>query len=248
MGRVGSIELMRRKWKDWRLDVQGTFPNELKQRGVDDPDVLPNYYYRDDALLIYDAIHSYVSNIVNAHYDNPEKLKGDYELQAWGEELTTPQPLGFGIQGMPGNGQFSTTDELIQVITCVIFSSSVTHAAVNFNQYDQYANPLKYPIYLRGNPPKNKKPLTEKDVIKYLPDKTTQLKILVMAKTLSEFGTEKLGHFSKLYQSDSISQSAIKGFQEDLKKIGQTIDERNKNRIVSYHYLHPSVVPNAISI
>ncbi|XP_077984766.1 polyunsaturated fatty acid 5-lipoxygenase-like [Glandiceps talaboti] len=69
MGRVGSIELKRRMWKDWRLDVQGTFPNELKQRGVDDPDVLPNYYYRDDALLIYDAIRSYVSNIVNAHYE-----------------------------------------------------------------------------------------------------------------------------------------------------------------------------------
>ncbi|XP_077979796.1 polyunsaturated fatty acid 5-lipoxygenase-like [Glandiceps talaboti] len=244
----GAIEIMRRKWKDWRLDVQGTLPNELKQRGVDDPDVLPNYYYRDDALLTYNAIQSYVSKIVNAHYDDPKKLSDDFELQAWGEELATPQPQGFGIQGMPGNGKFSTTDDVIQVITCVIFTSSVTHGAVNFNQYDQYANPLKYTIYLRGNPPKDKTPLTEKDVLTYLPDKSTQLKIMVMAKSLSMFGTEQLGYFDNMYQSDNISQSAIKELREDLKKIEKTIEERNRYRIVSYGYLHPSVLPNAISI
>ncbi|XP_077983699.1 polyunsaturated fatty acid 5-lipoxygenase-like [Glandiceps talaboti] len=248
IGRDGALELMRRKWKNWRLDVQGTLPNELKHRGVDDPNVLPNYYYRDDALLTYNAINAYVSKIVNAHYDDSEKLNGDFELQSWGEELAAPQPQGFGIQGMPGNGHFSTTDDVIQVITCVIFTSSVTHGAVNFNQYDQYADPLKSPMYLRGIPPKNKTPLTEKDVLAYLPDKSTQLKIMVMAQSLSLFGTEKLGYFDKLYQSDSISQSAIKEFQEDLKKVGETIDERNKKRIVSYQYLHPSVLPNAISI
>ncbi|XP_077984768.1 polyunsaturated fatty acid 5-lipoxygenase-like [Glandiceps talaboti] len=248
VGRVGALELMRRKWKDWRLDVQGTFPNELKQLGVNDPNVLPNYYYRDDALLIYDAIHSYVSKIVNAHYDNPEKLKGDYELQAWGEELAAPQPLGFGIQGMPEGGNFTCNDDVIQVITCVIFTCSVSHAAVNNNQYDQYASPLKYPLYLRGRPPRNKQPLTEKDVLKHLPEKSTQLKIMVKGKILSEIGTEKLGYFDKMYQSDSISQSAIKEFREDLDKIGLTIDEENKKRIVSYNYLHPSVLPNSIAI
>ncbi|XP_077983700.1 polyunsaturated fatty acid 5-lipoxygenase-like [Glandiceps talaboti] len=193
MRRDGAVELMRRKWKNWRLDVQGTLPNELKHRGVDDPDVLPNYYYRDDALLTYNAIKAYVSKIVNAHYDKPEKVSGDFELQAWGEELAAPQPQGFGIQGMPGNGKFSTTDDVIQVITCVIFTSSVTHASVNFNQYDQYADPLKYTIYLRRHPPKDKKPLTEKDVLTYLPDKSTQLKVMGDGQNTQYFWNREIG-------------------------------------------------------
>ena len=35
---------------------------------VDDPAVLPSYYYREDALLLYDAIKSYVTKYVSLYY------------------------------------------------------------------------------------------------------------------------------------------------------------------------------------
>ena len=67
-GGVGIKEVMRRTWKTWRLDVQGNLPNDLKDRGVDDPEALPRFYYRDDGLLHWNAIKKYVSTVVEGRY------------------------------------------------------------------------------------------------------------------------------------------------------------------------------------
>ena len=39
--------------------------HSLKARGVDDPYLLPGYYYRDDGLKLWQAMEDYVSNIIN---------------------------------------------------------------------------------------------------------------------------------------------------------------------------------------
>ena len=60
------------------------------------------------------------------------------------------------IKGVPGNGNLRRTDELVLVLTSVIFTCSVQHAAVNFPQYHEYGYPLNYPAYLHGMPPADK--------------------------------------------------------------------------------------------
>ena len=47
-------------------------------------------------------------------------------------------------------------EELIDVLTSTIFVSSVTHASVNFTQYDEYGFPPNAPLWLNGAPPTNK--------------------------------------------------------------------------------------------
>ena len=62
----------------------------------------------------------------------------------------------FEQQGVPGDGKFEKRDDLIQVLTSLIFLSSVGHASANFNQYDEYGFPPNYPAILRGDIPRKK--------------------------------------------------------------------------------------------
>ena len=59
----------------------------------------------------------------------------------------------FVSQGMPHEGKFKRVGDLVLVCTSLIFTCSVQHAAVNASQYDEYAFPPNYPIYLAGQPP-----------------------------------------------------------------------------------------------
>lgn len=60
------------------------------------------------------------------------------------------------MQGVPGNGKFNTTDQLVITLTAIIYTCSAGHAAANFPQYDEYGDPFNYPYYLSGFPPKDK--------------------------------------------------------------------------------------------
>ncbi|XP_070566146.1 polyunsaturated fatty acid 5-lipoxygenase-like [Ptychodera flava] len=248
VGRTGMFGIMARMFTKWRLDVQGTLPADLSQRGVSDPEALPNYHYRDDALLLYEATKKYVTAVVTSHYDNSDKITTDGELQAWAKELTTPIPEGFGFQGVPGNGSFTTVDEIIQTMTSIIFISSVGHAASNFSQYDEYGFPPNYPGMLRGDPPTSKEPVSEKAILDQLPNKEQTLDVMLVTMILSDRGTNALTDFEVKYQYDPIGENAVKDFKKELKTIEGIITSRNKTRATPYPYLDPREVPNAISI
>ena len=55
-------------WKTWRINIEGTFPKALEERGLMDKDVLPVFPYRDDGLLVYEVIKTYASKIVKHYY------------------------------------------------------------------------------------------------------------------------------------------------------------------------------------
>ena len=56
------------RWQEWKLDVDGTLPKDLESRGVLDESVLPNYPYRDDGILLYNALKEYVTNVLKIYY------------------------------------------------------------------------------------------------------------------------------------------------------------------------------------
>jgi len=246
-GASGLFEIVAECWKQWRMDVDGWLPNDLKERGVDDTEALPNYPYRDDALLLHKAILDYARDVIETHYDSPEKLLEDFEIQNWGKMLSDPVD-GLGILGIPNDGHFADKEDLIRVVTSIIFISSVGHAASNFAQYDEYAFPPNYPAFLRGGPPTSKEPLTERDILNKIPVKDMTLSIMVVTKLLSDRGTNALGDFEVQYQFDPVGLKAVAKFREALKKLSVVVEERNKSREFPYPYLDPREVPNAISI
>lgn len=249
IGTKGMFELIRRGINVWRMDVHGTLPEDLKARGMDDPNVLPSYHFREDAIPLYRAIHNYVQKYVDLYYDKPEKITGDWEIQNWVMEIVKPREQGgCGLLGVPGNGKVENKEQLTTILTSIIFTCSVSHAATNFPQYDEYAFPPNYPAHMKGKPPTDKTPLDEKDILKALPDKPTTLDVMVVTKILSDKGTNSLGDFEVQYIFDPPARKIVQEFRDELKEISKQVKERNKTRNPQYWWLDPEFVPNSISI
>eukprot|EP00057_Strongylocentrotus_purpuratus_P001677 XP_001200684.2 PREDICTED: allene oxide synthase-lipoxygenase protein [Strongylocentrotus purpuratus] len=252
IGAIGMADIIKRLFSTWRLDIEGSLPTDLLVRGVSDPEVLPNYHYRDDALLLREAISDYVKEVVDHHYDLPGKIAADHELQEWIRFMGTKpkfegEVIGH-IKGLPNDGHFKTAEEITTVVTDCIFIFSAGHAAVNFGQYNNYGFPPAYPGWMNGSPPQDKTPLTEADIIQNLPNKDQTLDIMVFTKILSTRNSKPLGDFEVQYMHGATYQKALKKFRAELKRIGDIIDKRNETREEKYIWLHPREVPNSISI
>lgn len=252
IGAVGMANVIKRSYSTWRFDVEGSLPTDLLVRGVSDPEVLPNYHYRDDALLLREAISDYVKEVVDHHYDVPGKIAADHELQEWIRFMgTKPKFEGEVIghmKGLPNDGHFETAEEITTFVTDCIFIFSAAHAAANFGQYDNYGFPPAYPLWMNGSPPQDKTPLTEADIIQNLPNKDQTLNTMVFTKVLSTRGSKPLGDFEVQYMYGATYQKALKKFRAELKRIGDIIDKRNETREEKYLWLHPREVPNSIAI
>jgi arachidonate 15-lipoxygenase len=220
-------------------------PKTLAARGVADAAVLPNYPYRDDAMLYWAAIREWVSAYLRIYYPTPQDLAEDDELQAWGRELASQG--GGRLSGMPNDGTFRTDEELTAVVTLVIFTCSVQHAAVNFPQYDLMSYVPNMPLASYRPAPKTKTGASEADYLAMMPP-------LDMAELQAELGYllgtlhyTQLGQYPEGRFTDPKVAAPLARFQQRLDEVGQTIAERNKTRR-PYEFLVPSGVPQSINV
>ncbi|BFZ15082.1 hypothetical protein BsWGS_18122 [Bradybaena similaris] len=251
-GNKGLFALIVKGFNSWRMDVEGTLPADLEKRGLLDTNILPCYHFRNDALLLYEAIKKYVDSYVDLYYTKAEMLKEDHEIQDWARELVKPRNKsegGVGILGVPGNGEITTKAQLSQIVTCIIYTCSISHASTNFPQYEEYAFPPNYPGLMRGKPPNDANvSVTERDILDCLPDRPTTLDIMIVTKILSAKGTKSLGDFEVQYVFDPQAREIVDEFRRDLRQISKKIKERNLHRNPPYEYLDPDIIPNSISI
>ncbi|RXN21123.1 arachidonate 5-lipoxygenase [Labeo rohita] len=63
------------------------FPEAMKARGVDNKEDLPNYYYRDDGMMIWEAVKSFVFDVVKIYYGSDETVQEDKEIQAFVQDV-----------------------------------------------------------------------------------------------------------------------------------------------------------------
>ncbi|HEX4849020.1 MAG TPA: lipoxygenase family protein, partial [Novosphingobium sp.] len=126
----GTIASSQQTAAEARLNFEFTkrmLPNDLKLRGVADPACLPDYPYRDDGLLVWQAIHAWVKGYVGLYYANDGAVTGDTELAAWTQDIA-------GTGKIRGFGPITTVAELVDTLTMILFTASAQHAAVNFPQ------------------------------------------------------------------------------------------------------------------
>lgn len=221
-------------------------PQTLAQRGVDDASRLPDYPYRDDALLLWGAINQWVENYVNHYYTSDAAVQADTELQNWVTELVAQD--GGRLNNIGTANRISKRTELVDSITLICFTASAQHAAVNFPQA-----PLM--SYLPATPPAGYSPLSslvqegfsENDFLKFLPPLDIAKPLLDILYLLSSVYYTRLGDYGDDYFTDPVIKKHLAEFQQELSKIEAEINERNKTR-TPYEFLLPSKIPQSINI
>lgn len=218
---------------------------QFQQRGVDDPNLLPVYPYRDDALLVWDAIHQWVLDYLNLYYATDRDIQNDAALQAWAAEVQAYD--GGRIKDFGEDGRIQTREYLVDAATLIIFTASAQHAAVNFPQKDLmgYAAALPLAGYLPASILQGE--VTEQDYLNLLSPLDQAQRQYNLLGLLGSVYYNRLGEYPQGYFTDLRVNPLLQGFQSNLQQVEATINERNLNR-PAYEYLLPSKIPQSINI
>jgi arachidonate 15-lipoxygenase len=271
-----SMELVKDAYEGWNIN-DFALPKELEDRGMkkkdsEDMKQIPHYPYRDDGMLVWNAIKTFVTDYLN-HFYLTNQINDDTELQAWAAELSN-QTTGGKVKGMPS--KINTVAELAQIVTTIIFTCGPQHSAVNFPQYEYMALSSNMPLAayqdIPDESPDLKDPMTMKKILDLLPPYKKAAEQLEILDVLSAYKYDRLGYYDKaigeIYNQrldeifydapignpdgDIFKNKAIidifRKFQQNLNMVEQEIDANNKKRVVSYPYLKPSLILNSISI
>ncbi|RZC77427.1 hypothetical protein C5167_003887 [Papaver somniferum] len=269
--------------KEWRFD-QEALPADLIRRGlaVEDPTadhglklIIEDYPYANDGLVLYDALKEWVSFYVNHYYPKLEDVESDTELQAWWTEVRTKGHED--KKDEPWWPVLKNQDDLIGILTTIMWVTSGQHAAVNFGQYHYAGYIPNRPTTARTNMPvedptdeEYKSFLTrpESTLLDCFPTQVQATTVMAVLDVLSNHSPDEEyigGELEPAWAEDPQIKAAFERFQGDLKKLEGIIDGRNadfnlKNRagagVVPYELLKPYSehgvtgmgVPNSISI
>lgn len=247
MGHKGTIQLIGRAyekltWKD------ADFHSDMKKRGLDDKKMLPNFPYRDDCGFLLMAIERMVQDYVNNYYRSNDAVKEDNELQAFVNELAIN---GSGPDG--GNGKIkdfpavlNTREEVIDVVTKMIWVLSVKHSAVNYPSADYGAFTPILPTKIYND---TRIPPGQTSVFN-LPNTNISVAQIEVAMNVGLYHYDTLfDYYSEL--TDPFASNILRFYHDYFKfAITPRLRYRNQRRLkfsrLSYPYMQYPWVPNSI--
>lgn len=267
----------------WRFDMEA-LPADLIRRGmaVEDPTAenglrltIEDYPYANDGLLIWFAIKQWVSNYVYRYYSSSSHIQEDHEIQAWWTEVRTKGHED--KKDEPWWPVLNTHDDLIQVLSTIIWVTSGHHAAANFGQYHYGGYFPNRPTVTRANIPVEdensedyalfmKKP--ESALLRTFPSQVQATTVMAILDVLSNHSPDEeyLGEKPEpAWAADPLISAAFERFNDHMRQIEGIIDDRNANPrllnrcgagILPYELLKPfsepgvtgKGVPNSITI
>ncbi|XP_016328325.1 arachidonate 5-lipoxygenase-like [Sinocyclocheilus anshuiensis] len=189
-GGIGIVEVIQKAMKSLTYKSL-CFPEAMKARGVFNKEDLPNYYYRDDGMMVWEAVKSFVSDVVRIYYGSDETVQEDEEIQAFVQDVCFS-----GMKNCPKDCEFpnslKTREQLVEYLTVVIFTASAQHAAVNFGQFDWFAWIPNSPSTMRKPPPTQKGQVDMKYIMDSLPDRGRSSWHLGAVWALSQYQDEEV--------------------------------------------------------
>jgi arachidonate 15-lipoxygenase len=236
-----------------RLDFDFTakmLPHDLAARGVGPDSALADFPYRDDGLLVWEAIHDWVSAYVELYYSHDSDVTGDNELMAWAECVA-------GEAAVKGFGPITTRDALVEACTMIMFTASAQHAAVNFPQKDIMAFAPAVTGAGWQPAPDQQAGQTKTGWLAMMPPMALALEQLNVLELLGSLHYRPLGDYRSTnwpylpWFSDprvTGAEGPLASFQSALAGVETVIAGRNAERMRPYPYLQPSLIPTSINI
>ncbi|XP_077380457.1 polyunsaturated fatty acid lipoxygenase ALOX15B-like [Festucalex cinctus] len=220
-------------------------PDDIADRDLQD---VPNFYYRDDGLKLWNVVYIFVQGVIKYYYKSDDEVQQDSELQTWIRNIFEHGFLSKKETGIPQS--FATVSELIKFATMVIFTCSCQHAAVNNGQYDYGAWMPNTPITLQRPPPTKKGTTSELTMLQTLPPIDVTVQGIAAVWLLSRQSSDyvPLGHYPEDHFTEKTPRQLQKDFKDKLDDLSKQINERNKDLEIPYTYLDPKTIENSVAI
>eukprot|EP00803_Ostreobium_quekettii_P004097 evm.model.scf_112.8 EVM.evm.TU.scf_112.8 scf_112:61810-67074(-) len=270
---VYAFEITSAVYKGWRFKDQG-LPEDLLKRKLAsrNPDgsldlVLKDYPFAQDGLLIWDAIHAWTTEYLQIYYKSDADVLNDEELMNWWKDIK------YEAHGDLVNPAWKIADEqdvwpelagvqdLVGILTTMIWLASAYHAAMNFPQWDYLGYFLNRPATCRREMP------TEEELIPHRGDKKAQdifmdmmpkpsavATNLSLVEILATHGEDYDEPYLGTYEADRFADPevavALAKYKERLDKAEEEIKQRNADTTLKsrngpdalpYTYLIPTL-------
>ncbi|MCO5611431.1 hypothetical protein L7F22_065684 [Adiantum nelumboides] len=258
------MEICSAAYKSWRFDEEA-LPKDLLKRGMAVEDAsakygvrltIENYPYAVDGLELWGAIEQWVEDYVKLYYKDDKVVQADAELQRWWEEVVQ---VGHGdLADAEWWSKMTKVEDVIQVMSTLIWMASALHAAVNFGQYAYGGYMPNHPCMARLLIPEEGTPEyaamladPQKYFLNTVPAQgatTFAMAILeILAQHMSE--EEYLGERKDAqWTCDRRATAALEIFRRNLADVEASIERRNADKVLRHHRVGPANLPYTLLV
>lgn len=217
-------------------------PQWLRDRGLDDRQALPEYPYRDDGLVIWNAISAFVTDYVQHTYADDGQITGcDTELQRWLAEVRAHD--GGRRPSVPA---VHTRTELAAVLTQILWTCSAQHSAVNTAQWDFMAFVPNMPGSAYARPLPSAQGAGETRLARILPGGDAAVDQTDLMWKLAGFAFDRLGRYRTTFYEPWATD--VRGFGERLAAVEAELAAADGRRRIKYDFLRPGRIVSSINV
>ncbi|MCB9756480.1 MAG: lipoxygenase [Myxococcales bacterium] len=247
-----QIELLQRSLGELRYDDLDP-ELELARRGVDDPEFLPVYPFRDDGLLSWRALQDFVRGYVRRYYTRDEDAARDHELRAMIDEIAALD--GGRLPRLVEGVDTGSVSGVAELLARILYRLTVYHAAINYSSVDWVSWVPNLPTAGYAPIPDLREPVREADWLAMLPPVDIGYEALDTVYTVAVLRFNRLGRYPPGHFTDPQVLEHVRSFQARLEAIERTIVARNtgdprgegRPRPLPYPYLLPSRITASIN-
>jgi len=257
-GTAQGLDMVEKAFESYNFMESG-LPGDLLKRGFARSDEFKGYRYRDDGLLIWDALWTLCVDMVEELYQKDEDVVADTVVQAWAVEMASPHRAD--VKGFPS--EISTTEALVKCLTTIIWTASALHSAINYVQYPYTSTPINRPASVYGGVPDGSTDITDADILKAVPGAMPDGIFMCIFQGLMSWllatpeqptldqvtdRTPNRNNPVGLVEFRSKYSKIYNAFDNNLRNIEEMIKQRNEGLVLPYDVLLPSRISASINI